>query len=100
MAAGWDLGLEQGQAGNHAVKTRDGDVVGLGGLSAVSGLLPMLADAEGARGRVYAAEDEVPQVGLGKPAVVLDERGDAVFGEAESEREEKRARSGGETEKA
>jgi len=47
----------------------------------------VLADAEGASGRVYAGVDEVPQVGLGEPTVVLDERKEVVFGEAKRERE-------------
>ena len=57
--AGKELGLELGQAGNHATKSRDGGVFGLGGLSTVSGRLPVLADAEGASGRVHAGMDEV-----------------------------------------
>jgi len=54
----------------------------------------MLADAEGARGRVYAGGDEVPQVGFGEPAVVPDERGEAVLGEVECERETNGAQRG------
>jgi len=43
----------------------------------------VLADAEGACCWVHAGVDDVPQVGLEEAAVVLEERGEVVLGEAE-----------------
>ena len=60
VVAGWKLGFEEGLAGNHAIEAGDGSVDGLGGLSAVSGGLPVLTDTEGVHGGVYAGVDDIP----------------------------------------
>ena len=84
-----ELRLQQREGGEHAVKSGDRCVPRKRGLRGRGGGLPHLMDAEGPGGGVDAAGYEVPEMSLGAPAGVHDERRQIEIGLFEGERRRK-----------
>jgi len=84
-----ELRLQQREGGEHAVKSGDRRVPRKRGLRGQGGGFPHLTDAEGPGGGADAAGYEVPEMSLGAPAGVRDERRQVEIGLLEAERRRK-----------